>query len=405
MKNIFHRVPRALISAIISILFLLITFWVTNWRISVGTEKVALQRYEIFKQWMFDTKSETTMADSILQVDVHYDKHMVMEHDADDEQLVHGKVSVTDRGKLLRLLQYLKETDNYKYILLDIFFDATVSQPSDSALLKLIASMPRIVIPKPQSSIADTCLNSKTGIAQYGTTVWEGDFVKYPFLTKNGKSVALYMYEDITGNSIRTFGPLYLDKWLPMRSSAILTYNIVEDEDVRDEHLFLGMSLVGDSIGSYEYQALLQNPELAKDKYVLIGDFEDDIHNTFIGKMSGIMINFNAFLFLLKGHHRISVWMMIVMFISFWWLVHITLHHTKHAGVFMWFGYPFYLLIVCILTYELFHEVYDILAATILFYALQNVMECYRNKEVFSRWKNSIIQKINNVWKKIVSLK
>lgn len=405
MKNIFHRVPRALLSAIISIVFLLITFWVGNWRIAVGTEKAALQHYEIFKQWLFGSKPENSMVDSILQVDVHYDKQMVMEHDVNDEQLVHGKVSVTDRDKIFRFLQYLKETDNYRYILLDVFFDATVCQQSDSALFKLIASMPRIVIPRPQSSLPDTRLNAKAGIAQYGTTIWENDFVKYPYLTEEGKSVALKMYEELTGNSIHTFGPLIFDKWRPMRSSVILTYDLEEDENVYDEHLFLGMSLVGDSIGSYEYQALLQNPEMAKDKYVLIGDFEDDIHTTFIGRMSGIIINYNAFLFLLKGHHRISIWMIIVMFISFWWLVHMTLHHTKYAGMFMWFGYPFYLLIVCICTYEIFHEVYDILAATILFYALQNIIECYRNKEVFGRWKNSIIQKTSKIWRKVASLK
>lgn len=405
MMSILHRVPRALLSAIISVLFLLITVCVTNWRITVGTEKVALQRYEILKQWMFGSKIENTMADSILQVDVHYDKKMVMEHAVEDENIVHGKVSVTDRDKLYRLLLFLKETNNYKYVLIDIFFDATTCQQSDSALFKLVASMPRVVIPRPQYSLPDTCLNSKTGIAQYGTTVWETDFVKYPYLTSEGKSVALKMYEEITGNSIQTFGLFSFDRWLPMRSNAILTYSLVEDEDLLDEHLFLGMSLVGDSIGSYEYQSLLQNPDLAKDKYVLIGDFEDDIHSTYIGKMSGIIIHFNAFMFLMKGHHTISIWMIIVMFISFWWLVHITLYHTKYSGMFMWFGYPFYLLLVCIGTYELFHEVYDILAATILFFALQNIVECYRNKDMFVRLKNYLMIKINIIWRKVASLK
>ena len=396
---------RLLLSAVIALLFLLITFWVVNWRISVGAEKAALQQYEVLKQWVFGYQKENTMSDSILQVDVHYDKQIVMEHNAEDAHLIRGKVAVTDRDKLLRLLLYLKKTNNYRYILLDVFFDPTVTQPSDSALFSLVSSMPRIVIPEPQNPQKDSCLRAKMGFARYGTTVWEGDFVKYHYLIDDKRSLALKMYEELTGNKISSFESLHFDGWRPVRSSAILTYGLVEDESLRDEHLYLGTSLVGDSIDSYEYQSLIQNPDFAKDRYVLIGDFEDDVHNTFMGKMSGCIINFNAFLFLQNGHHRISFWMMLLLFLSFWWLVNLTLSHSEFAGMFMWFGYPFYLLIICLFTYEIFHEVFDLLAATILLYALQNIIQCLRNKDGIVRWKDIIILKMEKIWKKVALLR
>ena len=370
-------------------------------RISIGEEKTKLQWFEIVRQWVTGKGYNNIMTDSVLIVDTHYDKQLVMEHSEDDQQVPKGIVPVTDREKLFRLLRYLKNTNNYRYILMDIFLDKAVIQPADSSLYQLIASMPRIGISSPpEHPLAENKLDSKAGRVQYGTTIWENDFVKYSFIVNDEKSLPLKMYEELSGHTLRKTGPLYWDGWHLVRSNAILTYSFIEDDDVRDNRMYLGLSLVGDSVNSAEYISLLSDSEFAKDKYVLIGDFEDDVHNTFIGEMSGTAINFNAFLSLLAGCHHISLFTLFFIFVLFWALVYLTLSDFKFARMFMWIGYPAYLLIACFFIYIAFHDAYDVLAASFLFYALQNTVEIIQNKKAVIKKMNNIKNKITSIWKK-----
>ena len=385
------NVRRSLIfSALLSLCFLIITFIATNGRISFGGEKAKLQWFEILSQWN-EKEKENEWTDSVLLIDTHYDKQMVLEKDNDGNPI--GMVAATDKQKLKKLLEYLYTTNNYRYIILDIFLDQSISQPEDSSLYALIATMPRIVIPIPENSqLGNSRLESKAGSASYGTAIWENDFVKYPFITDGKESMALKMYRELTGRSITKHGLLYMDNW-PARHSAILTYELRETEELSEQKLYLGW-IVGDTIGGEIYPSMLEVPNLADKKYVLIGDYEDDRHNTYIGEMSGALINFNAYLTLLYGHHRISLWMFVFLWGAFFILIWLTIRHTTFSRIFMWLGSPFYLTLTCLVCYRFFHEVYDILIATSLFYLLETTMECINNRQV-------IYKKINIIWQQI----
>ena len=377
-------------SALLSLCFLIITFIATNGRLSYGGEKTKLQWLEILSQWLGKEKVNE-WADSVLLVDTHYDKQMVLEKDIDGNPI--GMVAATNKQKLKKLLEYLYATDNYRYIILDVFLERSISQPIDSSLYDLIATMPRIVIPIPESSpLGDSRMALKAGTARYGTAIWENDFVKYPFITDGKESMALKMYRELTGRTITKHGLLYTDNW-PARHSAILTYELRETEELSEQKLYLGW-IVGDTIGGEIYPSMLEVPNLADKKYVLIGDYEDDRHNTYIGEMSGALINFNAYLTLLYGHHRISLWMFVFLWGAFFILIWLTIRHTTFSRIFMWLGSPFYLTLTCLVCYRFFHEVYDILIATSLFYLLETTMECINNRQV-------IYKKINIIWQQI----
>ena len=171
------------------------------------------------------------------------------------------------------------------------------------------------------------------------------------------------------------------------------TYELRETEELSEQKLYLGW-IVGDTIGGEIYPSMLEVPNLADKKYVLIGDYEDDRHNTYIGEMSGALINFNAYLTLLYGHHRISLWMFVFLWGAFFILIWLTIRHTTFSRIFMWLGSPFYLTLTCLVCYRFFHEVYDILIATSLFYLLETTMECINNRQV-------IYKKINIIWQQI----
>ena len=389
------RRRKIFISALLSLLFLTVSWIATNSRVSLGGEKSKLQWFEILTNRGAD-EEHCDMTDSVVLIDVHYDKKLVLEKD--DDGMPIGMVAATDKQKLKKLLEYLHQGDDYRYILLDVFLDKNISSPEDSSLYQLIASMPRIVIPYPEASVlADTCLNSKAGHAQYTTAIWENDFVKYPFLTDGKESVALKMYKDLTGRTITKHGFLYTDRWL-VRKSAILTFELRENSDLSFRKHYLGW-VVGDTLAGEVYESMIDEPGFATDKYVLIGDFKEDRHNTYAGEMSGPVINFNAYLTLLHGHHRFSLLMLVILWGVFFWLVWIVFSRSVLSQIFLWLGAPTILLVLCIITYLCFHEVYDILTATLLFYLLRTAVDIRRNKdkiiERYHKIKNYIC-----VWKR-----
>lgn len=394
------RKQRIVLSALLSLFFLTVTWVATNSRVSLGGEKSKLQWFEILTNGGAD-EEHCDMADSVVLIDVHYDKQLMLEKD--DNGMPIGLVAATDKQKLKKLLEYLHQGDDYRYILLDVFLDKNISSPEDSSLYQLIASMPRIVIPYPEASaLADTCLNIKAGHAQYTTAIWENDFVKYPFLTDGEESVALRMYQDLTGRTITKHGFLYTDRW-PVRNSAILTFELRENNDLSFKKHYLGW-VVGDTLAGEVYESMLDESGFATDKYVLIGDFKEDRHNTYAGEMSGPIINFNAFLTLMHGHHRISLLMLAILWGAFFWLVWLVLSRSTFSNIFLWLGAPFYLIVLCIITYKFFHEVYDILTAALLFYLLRTVVETIRNKEKIKER----FQKLYNlicIWKRKIKSK
>lgn len=353
-----NRCIRVGLSAIISLIFLLITLTSSNFALPLSSEKVLFKNFELLKQLIsVGYDEQNCMMDSVLLIDTHYAQTLVSEYED-----TASFVPVTNRRLLLRLLLDLKKDSTYKYILLDISLSKDVRQEEDTTLYRLIASMPRISISMPKNEdIADSCLIPKAGEIGYYITQWENDFVKYAYLQNGKKSLPLKMYEDLTNRTI-TDGIL-------ARSSVFLTYDYTEifKKHRLEEKGFIDM---------------ITEDSCAKNKYVLIGDLEEDIHTTYIGELPGIIINFNAYLTLIAGHHIIKGWMIFMLFSAFFLLVFQTLTQSKFTWLFMWIGYPVYLTLICFVVFYYFNEVYDILIATSLFYILKTIVECIREREL-----------------------
>ena len=379
------------VAAFIAVLFLIILYQVANYRIPITDEKGKLQLFEKIRAICFGMPQMET-ADSVIMIDVHYDKQIVVER---DEGMPNGMVPVTNRHKLLQLLTFLNERQDYRYIMLDVFLGKSVRQENDTTLYHLISKMPRIVIAKPmQEEIADSCLLAKAGTAQYGTAIWENDFVKFQYQTDSTKSMPLMMYEELTGRKISKFwDKWYTDRGLA-RNSVILTYEFC-DEDMSWD---LGTGLLGDTIDNRPNTPELETLD-TKGKYILIGDFEDDRHQTFLYDMSGTSILFNAYLTLLHQHHLISFGLIVLIFGVFWLLAWLTI--TENAQ-FKWLcsviGIPIYLFILSLIIYLSTREAYDVLVATTLFWLLKGIMTLYsNNSKILSTCKSLK----NNIMKRL----
>lgn len=355
-----------------------------------------LTKLEILHDYLWPRENEAI--DSVLFVNVTYDKEL--RPITDEFGTPSGRTQITDRHKLLRLLQYLKRNNDYKFILLDVFFGNDVQTERDEELYATIDSMERIVIPcHSDAVIADERLAKKAGLADYLVTFSESDFVKYPYFCDSAKSIPVMMYEEVTGRKIEKHGIFYTDGWHLVRSSIVLTFDLRANETYADngDKIWnnLGMDLLDDSIPELNATGdslLYKQPEMTRNKYIVIGSFRgDDTHTTFLEDMSGAVINFNAFISLLHGHHIVSATLAILLCIIFFSLSYLTLSRKRLKDLLeemaessqnksmrvvlkvliwlcSWIGYSLLLSIMCVITYILLGEAYDIFITSTMFY-------------------------------------
>ncbi len=378
VKKFFQNKMFRLIglSSIIALPLLFGTIFMSSQSWTLGGEKTLLMWFEHFCN--DNQTNQNEWEDSLLLIDVHDDKTLVTLYDEDS--LKYGTEIAVNHAHLYRLLQDLHKADNYRYIVLDVFLDDEISQSDDSALYQLITSMPRIVVARSSQPLADSCLYSKAGTAQYSTTLWENDFVKYTYIINEQRSMPLFMYEELTGRRIEQKGTFLCEEGNLVQRNVILTYNIVWNNRLSDRRLY------SDMLCEEDPDASTIQPSKSDGKYVLIGDFKSDIHNTFLGEMPGAIINFNAYCSLLNGHHRISLWYLFNLYVVFVLLVFLTIHRIKFSRIVMWFGYPAILSALCLMTYIRYHQVYDVLSITLLFYLLEKIVYIWECRESICQW-------------------
>lgn len=369
MKVNLHsmKLKEIIISVIVAFMFMIVAYLVMNlsFTLPMAIEKPKLKLLENIRGCL-PIDNTSSWVDSVLCIDVSHDQVLAMEYEGENAI---GEISVTDHEKLLKLLQALKNK-NYRYILLDVLFDKYVSQPIDSQLFKFIADMPNIVIPIPEKPIANDCLMPKAAHAKYATPHWDGGFTKYPYKLDNQSSIPLFMYEELSNHKI--FNPIsciWWDRGLA-RNSVFLTFGLKEDSL---EILNMGRCL-GYPVNGVQMRARINNPSLTEGKYIIIGDFKNDRHGTFLGSMSGPMINFNAYVALVNGHHRInpilmsiillilSVFCYAILYSSKSWRILVKASQVKVITVL--------LVISCFILYVTWHIIYDVYIYVFLFWSL-----------------------------------
>ena len=235
-----------------------------------------------------------------------------------------GYVAVSDRFRILDFLRIAARAD-YRYIILDIRFEDTLRAPGDSLLFAQIASMPRIVFSRHREEADDDapaprpeCLDAISGRGAFADfrSTWTDGFSRYEFLQDGNESVALRLYSDVDGRSIRpTWWGGYVDsdgslcrnmQFIPFPKSA--SESIGERGEIR--HRYLGHHVLGMNTPDELRQQL-------DGKVILIGNFDDDRHDTYIGDVPGTLIQYYAWKLLERGGHKINWWLQIFLFVFY----------------------------------------------------------------------------------------
>ena len=378
---------KLILSLVISIVMLMCSYWVTNLHVPISGEKTVISWYEAIKG-IFGKPDYNVENNDVLLIDVDYDKELITKTNEFGRPLGDA-YPVTDRRKLLTLLDTLKKRDDYEYVMLDVAFEQGEETDADSALFAVISSMNRIVIPCDSlNALPHEMLQEKAGLAEYYITPVETDFVKYPYLKSDTtlKSMPFVMFEDVFKSKIRKHWLFYTDD-----SGRLARRTIVLNLD------YLPKPSAWRKIGTDILYADRIKSLITKDKVVVIGSAKADLHATYRDRVSGAIINLNAYQALKDGHHIVSPPVILLLAISFFVFSYLILsqrtlsdslsvknfHKNKWVRLLQlalnslcsWLGFSLFLTALCVITYSVLHEVYDIFVTSTLFYIIKKIVK------------------------------
>lgn len=299
-----------------STIIIIFTYVMGNTGYPLPGETGALKKINDYKKFL--GMQIGNVPDSILFINVHYDKMLIP---YEENEVPVGNTVITDRERLLQFLTKAKAANNYRYIFMDVFFEEGMVTEYDSALFSTITSMDRIVIPKHKGvNMCDSSLYQKASNADYATTWQASSFSRYQYIHNEDESVALKIYQDRFGSTIEKHwgGLWYTDKGRICQNSVTLllpiriTGSLLDEESQVRERNYIYLSA-----DMLDLDEVLPVSEQINDKLVVIGDFNSDIHSTFMGEQPGSSILFNGYIALSQGAHLVNWTYMGILFILY----------------------------------------------------------------------------------------
>ncbi len=342
LKRLWRKIVKSLTyiiasnffrSLVISILLILITYFYSNTPLSNNEvdNTVTFIREYISSLLSDDEDQSKTYKNEVVFINVSNDKELV---DIFDERSVpKGEIDITHRGKLAEFFRRIE--NNHKFILCNVFFNPTYKSPNDSALLDGIQNTSRLMASGffDGEQLIKPLFTENSAVSSFKASLSTNRFMKYTYLQQDTlKSIPLKMYNLIdrgdvsktawfytTENNELCFNSVILD----FRIKPIQRYDIASG----DKNFFeLGKDILDPVMG-------MSNEELeilTKDKIVLIGDYEDrDLHRIQYGAISGVLINYNAYLALKKGDHILPLSLLITLLVFYLGFVLFILTRSK----------------------------------------------------------------------------
>ena len=292
-----------LISGTHAILLLVLTSYWINTNYSYGDERVLVQWTSILKRVALNIDQDPPQEDYLF-IDLAYEKALIPTEDG------LGTEVITDRAKLAQFFGILKRhQQEVKFTVCDVFLQGRSEH--DGLLQENIRGIQNVVFPNHHAEdgkLEKLDLQVPEAIADYKMA--SGGFLKFKlFQDEKLSTVPVYLYEKTTGNKIEDLGIIYAEANNASLNSVIIDYQI------RSHELF--------EQGEYpvvNLSELLLLPEevivndFLKNRFVLMGDFQNDVHDTVLGSMPGTLILLNAYLTLLNGYHLITVgWLLFML--------------------------------------------------------------------------------------------
>jgi len=378
------------ISLSISILLTLADYQVQNISFPLFDDSALMAWVDLFCEERMDAKKDFFDEGDVTYVNFGKDKTLVPVVDEYNDTI--GNDVITDREKLLEFLE-LANKSKYKYIFLDVRFEKGYETPYDSALFSLIKTMPRLIIATHRGDggyeIIDSTLLDKSAYADYRGTFFSG-FTRYEFLQDGSRSVALQMYHDLDGKDIHKgrFGfttskgwPCYNLKYIPLPYYLCTGKSEASDDSITfiEEMRYKN---VGHMVLNRDYYTEENVFDfLLNDKIVVVGDFDDDLHGTYVGEVPGPVLSLAAYKYLKKGLHKLSWWYVTLLLLIYFLISFFTIISLGHVANFFenrpvlhcfiaLLGLPLFFLILKVFLYRVFLISMVVFVPTIVFWIL-----------------------------------
>ena len=291
-------VRKVVISSLHALLLVLLhlVYFNLNWSLPLEYEMMMkLNKLEthIGGQGKFNEKN-------YLFINTAYNAELI---DIETEYGEEGKVTIVDRELLGRFFKKINEFGNdHRFILCDILFN--IRTENDSLLEKNISEIKNLVIPaeydKEQEHILEPIFQVSNAQADYIT--YEGVVSKIRLFAEESrrKTLPLLMYEKFNGLSthVNSLGLTYKRNYIPR---SIYPRYYFDRERMRNYEMSLGNLVEVLNVSD----TLFYN-EVIKGKILVIGNFTNDIHPTFVGYLPGSLILLNTFLTLEDGYHLLN---------------------------------------------------------------------------------------------------
>ena len=317
-------------SMISTFVLLLVCYLTDNIGYSLLSGPSVGQRIEQFRE--FSGLSKDVIPDDVVFINIAYDRELVPVRD--EYSLPKGNIDITNRDYLNR---FLSEAEGYRHMLLDVLISKDYQSESDSLLVATIKSKKDISIALSEDTeLIDSTLLKIAGYTDYSTDILETNFVKYEFSKGSQATMPLKAYRELTGDAgFKSFGPLHFHngrlswKCLTLRFPTKLWIGSRHN----DENSMLEEKIIL-NLGSDILDTGLDIKKLIKDKIVIIGDFtEDDIHDTYLGKIAGPVINLNALEALFRNELEIPWSLVVFLFMTYTAVSYIIVRRVSFAFV------------------------------------------------------------------------
>ena len=317
-KNLYKYSIHAFVLLVIHLVYFNL-----SWSLSNENDLIAILN-------KFETKINSTHIEKnndYLFVNTGYDNSLT---DVETEYGTPGNTVITNREMLAVLFHSLIQNGNrHKYILCDILFD--IPSANDTILEKQINKIKNFISP---SSVYNTkeqlrsklIFNINNAPAEYIT--YKGILTKM-HLKENftgKKSLPLEMYEDISGKKVKDNGLFlhYKGNYIPR---SIFPRYYVTKPKMKDR--VLQLSTLTEMLSTGDDRFYNEN---IKDKILIIGNLNEDIHNTSLRIMPGSLVLFNTYLSLYDGYHLIHWTWFVFILICFGFLIHFSIfREEKHS--------------------------------------------------------------------------
>lgn len=392
-KENSFRIFKLLATAANALVLIYFTFQLLNQPFLHGNEMPLIQGAAYFKNIILDIEDKPAQKE-LMFIDVAYDKQLIDKLDTNGFPI--GKQPIVDRKKLASFFNILNsKPDNQKFVICDIFFadpagiddcaGDTVS--ADMQLKAELAKMKNVVLSyhfKADKDSLDLPIfrAPPRGIADYTTT--NNTFLKFSLLHRDTiKSSPLIIYEYLHKQKLKK------GKWFYWLNGQRILKSFIVDFRVRNYDLFVSQNHYKvdnlDALLTLDAKDVLEH---VKDRIIIIGDFQNDKHETIYGETVGPLILLNTYLALLNGDNVITPWFLVFLFICFFslsvmvfypknlletWLVK-TFENTQFKYAITFLSYMSILIATSLLSFFVFNTHLSILLLTIYLYVLKNIM-------------------------------